>query len=406
MIADFFRLVVSTLIHRKLRSVLTVLGIVIGITAVVALISLGKGLQFAINEQFNSVGTNRVIVRPAGNNFGPPTTGTGSSKITEHDIDIIKKIDGVSFTFGFLLDPGKIESNSKTKFGYIQGIPDDPSKYGSISSIFEVVKGRSFKPGDRSKAIIGNDLANKDAFFGKPLNVGDKITIEGKTFDIIGIRKKTGNPVWDQIFIIPITTHRAMFNSGDKFAIVNVEVSSSSTPDIVADKIKKELRKDRHLKEGEEDFAVETSAELLASFNTVLGVVQAVLIGIATISLVVGGVGIMNTMYTSVLERTKDIGILKSIGAKDSDILILFLIESGTIGLIGGIIGTAIGIGLGKLVEFVALQIWGTPLIKAEFPPYLIIGALMFSFIVGSIAGILPARQASKMNPVDALRYE
>ncbi len=360
----------------------------------------------AINEQFNSIGTNRISISPAGNSFGPPSAGASSSKVTEDDERLIKNIEGVTKTFGFLLDPGQIEFNGKTKFSYVQGIPDDPSKYGNIRARFEIIKGRELKPRDKNKVIIGYNLATKDNLFGKTLNIGDRVTIESKTFDVIGIRKKLGDPVSDDVFIIPIETHREIFNSGDRYAILTAEVGSSYSPDVVAEKIKKELRKDRNLDEGEEDFKVSTSAEAIASFKIVLNIVQAVIIGIAAISLIVGGVGIMNTMYTSVLERTKDIGILKSIGAKDSDILILFLIESGMIGLIGGIIGISIGIGLGKLVEFVALQIWGTLLIQAEFPPYLIIGALLFSFIVGSIAGLLPARQASQKNPVDALRYE
>lgn len=406
MISDYFVLALKTLGHRQLRSWLTVLGIVIGIMAVVALISLGQGLQSAINEQFSAVGTNRVVVQPGGLSFGPPTPGLGTAKITEHDLNLIKKIDGVEDLAGFILNPGKVEFNDKVKFGFIFGVPPEQEKRKLFGERLEVSSGKNFKLSDRNKAIVGYDLATKETVFGKKIEIGDKIFVEDKSFDVIGVRKKLGDPGSDNSVIIPIETFRDIFGLEDEFSIINIEVSKTSTPDELAEDIKKEMRKDRNLKEGEEDFQVQTSAELISSFNTILDIVQAVIIGIAAVSLVVGGVGIMNTMYTSVLERTKDIGIMKAVGAKDSDIMILFLIESGILGLVGGIIGVLIGIGIGKLVEFIAFQAFGSPLIRASFPLYLIIGSLIFSFAIGSIAGLLPSRQASKMNPVDSLRYE
>jgi len=134
--------------------------------------------------------------------------------------------------------------------------------------------------------------------------------------------------------------------------------------------------------------------------------VQAVLVGIAAISLLVGGIGIMNTMYTSVLERTKEIGTMKAVGAKNSDILFIFLFESGLLGLVGGAIGIGIGIGLGEGAEYIASVGLGTNLLQAVFPWYLILGALLFSFLIGTLSGIFPAMQAAKLKPADALRYE
>ncbi len=143
----------------------------------------------------------------------------------------------------------------------------------------------------------------------------------------------------------------------------------------------------------------------MESFQVILNIIQIFLIGIAAISLVVGGIGIMNTMYTSVLERTKEIGIMKSIGAKNSDILIIFLIESGILGLIGGLIGIILGMSFSKLIELGA-KLAGYGMIQVSFPLLLILGTLLFSFLIGTISGVLPARQASKLKPVDALRYE
>jgi putative ABC transport system permease protein len=406
MLKDYLKLAFHTLIHRKTRSLLTVLGIVIGITAVVGLVSLGNGLSAAVNQEFNSVGTNLIIIQPGSAGFSAPSTGSSSAKIGKHDLDLIKKIQGVESAFGIILDIGKTEYNGKVKFLYIGGLPDNIQDLGVVASQFEAVQGRMLKPGDKDKAFIGYDLANSDTTFGKKVKIGDRIVIENKTFVVVGVDKKIGNPIQDSRIIIPQDTAKVLFNEGDNLAIIYAQVGKSYNTDTIAQRIKDKIRKDRHQKEGNEDFQVQTSAQLIASFNTILNIVQAVIIGIAAISLIVGGIGIMNTMYTSVLERTKDIGILKSIGAKDSDILLLFLIESGLIGLIGGAIGIACGIGLGKLVEFIAYQALGSSLIQAQFPPYLIIGALLFSFVVGSIAGLLPARQGAKMNPVDALRYE
>ncbi|MBW2996880.1 FtsX-like permease family protein, partial [Candidatus Woesearchaeota archaeon] len=152
-------------------------------------------------------------------------------------------------------------------------------------------------------------------------------------------------------------------------------------------------------------FTVSTTDDYMETFGIVLTVVQIVLIGIAAISLLVGGVNIANTMYTSVLERTNEVGIMKAIGARNSDVFLLFLIESGILGVVGGIAGIAVGIGLSKLVAFVAASA-GWTFIQTLFPWYLTIGALLFSFAVGAISGTLPAYQASKLKPVDALRYE
>lgn len=176
----------------------------------------------------------------------------------------------------------------------------------------------------------------------------------------------------------------------------------------VAEDIEKELKKERgeKLSEKSQTFDVLTSEQLLNTFGDVLGIVQAVLVGIAAISLLVGGIGIMNTMYTAVIERTREIGTMKAVGAKNSDILMIFLFESGLLGLVGGAIGIGIGIGMGKIAEYMAADALGSNLFQAAFPWYLIAGALTFSFLIGTISGVLPALQAAKLRPADALRYE
>ncbi|PIY91579.1 hypothetical protein COY71_02380 [Candidatus Micrarchaeota archaeon CG_4_10_14_0_8_um_filter_60_7] len=199
---------------------------------------------------------------------------------------------------------------------------------------------------------------------------------------------------------------RKLFDDPEAVSMIYAQTQVGAEPARVAERIEDKLRKTRHEEEGKETFTVSTSEQLLESFSVILGVVEAMIIGIAAISLLVGGIGIMNTMYTSVMERTREIGIMKAIGARNGDILAIFLIESGMLGAVGGIVGILAGMGLGKLTEIIAEAALGSQLLKASFTPELLIGALLFSFVIGALSGTLPARQAASLKPVDALRYE
>ena len=220
----------------------------------------------------------------------------------------------------------------------------------------------------------------------------------------MGILKKSGNPQQDQALVIPEASFREVADIPTAFDMIPVKISSGEDLNIVTEKIKKDLRKSRDVEEGKEDFTVETPGDILATLTTILMIVQGVLIGIAAISLLVGGIGIMNTMYTAVLERTREIGIMKATGARREQIMLLFLVESGFLGIFGGIIGVLLGLGISKLVETIAFQVYGSYLIQASFDQLVIIGALLFAFFVGAFSGLFPARQAAKLKPVDALR--
>jgi len=235
--------------------------------------------------------------------------------------------------------------------------------------------------------------------------LGDKLIVNGQAFDVVGIIDKMGDPDMDNGIVIPMDTYMDLYDT-EEFNYLLVRVVGGEDTEKVADEIKRKLRDTRNVDEGEEDFVVQTVSELMDSVGVILDALSAIVIGIAAISLFVGGVGIMNTMYTAVLQRTNEIGVMKAIGARNDQILKLFLIESGMIGLIGGVIGIAIGIGLSKIVEFIGRVTLNTILLKAYFPWYLILGALAFAFIVGTLSGLLPARQASKQSPVESLRYE
>lgn len=403
MIKDYTKFAFRTFKVRGIRTFLTMLGIFVGIAAIVSLISLGQGLENAITEQFEMLGTNKIIVSPAGTFFG--FGGEASSDLTEDDLDIINKVKGVKTAGGMLYKFANVKFGNEIKYTFVIGLPLDES--GQIiqdMSGFDVEKGRDLKEGDKYKVTVGDFLAQGD-FFEKKVQVRDKIEIEGQEFSVIGQVARIGNPADDSQVYIPMETARELFDEPLKLDFIMLEGVKGINMADLAEDIEKDLRKHRGVKEGEEDFNVQTFEELMDTYSTILVIVQAVLIGIASISLLVGGVGIMNTMYTSVLERTNEIGVMKAIGAQNKDILAIFLIESGFLGLIGGVIGILIGVGIGKLVEFGAAQ-QGLDILKASFPWYLILGALLFSFLVGAISGVAPARQASKLKPVDALRYE
>ena len=194
-----------------------------------------------------------------------------------------------------------------------------------------------------------------------------------------------------------------LFGIDDEIDLIVVRVRDKDKIEDVANEIERKLRNDRNEKVGEESFSVETPLQALGAVNTVLGIINIIIIGIAAISLFVGGIGIANTMYTSVLERRKEIGVMKAVGAKNKDILMLFLIESGLLGLVGGIVGALLGLGAALFVSGAATSALGVPFeVVISYP--LIFGAIAFSFLVGMISGVLPAMQASKLNVVDALR--
>jgi putative ABC transport system permease protein len=195
-----------------------------------------------------------------------------------------------------------------------------------------------------------------------------------------------------------------IMNIGDEIDLIAVQVDSVDNVDKTANDIERAMRRDRGLKEGEEDFAVQTPEQSLATINTTLAVINLVVVAIAAISLLVGGIGITNTMYTAVLERTKEIGVMKAIGAKNRDVLILFLAESALLGVAGGLVGVAIGLGLAFLVSVLVTAAFPGISFGVTFSLPLIVGSLLFALLVGAISGVVPALQASRMRPVEALR--
>ena len=402
MLKDFFNLAVENITHRQVRSWLTILGIVVGIAAVVALVALGQGLQYTVDQQFVKIGSDKITINAKGSmGFG----GSGTSNmLVEKDLETVRRTDGIFMVAERLVKVGKIQFNDKTKYLSVQGVAlDDTRLIMDETELYDPEVGRTLKQGDKNKVIIGPELA-KDTTFGRAIQVNDKLTINGEKFQVVGIIKTGGNPGISGGIFMPIGDVRTLFDAPDEITMMMAKTDPGADIDTVITNIEKELRKERNLKEGKEDFTVQSTKQFIESFLVIFNVVTVLLVGLASISLLVGAIGIANTMYTAVLERTKEIGIMKSIGAKNSDIMTIFLIEASLIGLIGGIVGVLIGVGIAKLAEVLIAGFLGPGFFQVFLPWWLLLGAVAFAIVIGTLSGILPARQAAGMNPVDALR--
>jgi len=399
----YVQLTASHLGFSKKRTFLTLIGLTIGITALVSLISLGNGLQATINRQFQSLGTNKFIVMPGGS-FG---SGVGTALgLTERDLDAVRNARGVKEATAVMSKAGRVSFGSQlSAYLFVGGIETTSASREIFlqTATYRVDKGRLFSIGERGKAMIGWGLANgKYTFEDKNISIGQTLEINNRSFRIIGSFAPQGNPIDDSLVYISLEDAKEVFST-DRFAEIVAMAQDGVSPEDAADAAAKKLRTLHGVKRGEEDFTVQTPGQLAETFNSILGVVVAVVVGIAIISLLVGGIGIMNTMYTAVLERTTEIGIMKAVGASKTDVLAIFVLESGTLGLVGGVMGVLIGMGVAKVVEYGALAS-GIPDFYATFSPELIGGALAFAFILGTLSGVLPARSAAEMLPVDAIR--
>ncbi|MBU3913039.1 MAG: ABC transporter permease [Nanoarchaeota archaeon] len=403
MIQDYFKLALKNLGKRKLRSWLTVIGIIISVAIIFVLISLSVGLSDAINEQFQMLGSDKFFIMPKGQ-MGAPGTG-GAVELTTEDVDIIEKVGGVGDVSEIVAGNGKIEFNKETRYFFVVGIPIEDMGLYTESTSLTIIDGRNLKQEGKREVLLGWDYEFGNVFE-KPVRPGNSFLINDEEFKVVGIMSRVGNPQDDKNVIIPYEDFRELFNSGDRIDQIVVQVQEGQDINEVADAVKRRLMKFRDVDEKTIDFTISTPEELLASFSIILNIITGFLVGVAGISLLVGGIGIANTMYTSVLERTKEIGTMKAVGAKNSDILLIFLIESGLLGLIGGIIGLGLGFGVAKIVEFIAVNQLGTTLLKAAAPLWLSLGVLGFGFLIGAVSGVAPAYQASKLKTVDALRYE
>lgn len=394
MLRDYFLMAVSNIRHRKLRSWLTIIGIIIGVAAILSLVTISRSLESTLEGQFEQFGANRILISPKG--FQGP--GTVSEGLTTDDLETVEDISGFKYVVPWIFVSTEVKYKDEVGFTLINGIPADIFEEFSLDSGAELDEGRFIEEGDKFEAVVGSRIV--DDMFEDKLGIGNDIEIEGQEFEIVGIYEETGNSQDDSQISIPLETAREIFNKPDDVDGIVAQVR-------VADdipRLQKEIEKRLEKKRDDTNFQVVTATQILEQLNEILGIIQFVLVGIAAISLVVGGVGIMNSMYTSVLERTKEVGIMKSIGAKNSDIFKIFLIESGLMGFVGGffgaLLGTLVAIIVGKFATNSGF------LLNINIEPLVLLFGLLFAFVVGVLSGVLPAMQAAKLRPTNALRYE
>jgi len=405
MIKEAFTLAYRTLVHKKIRSFLTVIGIFIAIFTVFVLLSMSLGLNEAIQEQFRLLGTDKFFVTAKGSYFG--VGQSGNVQLTTEDVDTLDKMSEMKKVTYYTMGNVQITFKEETRYYIVIAIPFKPVNgwdiFTEVSNI-KVEDGRMLKDGDRGRVLLGYQYGYEN-FMGKPVRLGDKIELNGREFEVVGILETVGNSQDDRQIYMTIDDFKELFNSGDRVDFIIAQIKEGENITRVVDKAERALRRERGVTEDTQDFEISTPEQLIETFGIVLNILMAFLIGIGSISIIVGGIGIANTMFTSVLERRKEIGTMKAVGAKNEDILTIFIIESGILGLIGGFLGLIFGIIAAKIIEYYA-QLYVGSIIKASMSPYLIVGCLLFGFVIGTVSGFFPSRQASNLKPADALRYE
>ncbi len=401
MIYDLAELSGKNLFRRGKRSWLTVIGIVIGITAIVALFSLGQGLEDSVTQEFEDLGANTIFILP-GEGFEGFFSEGG---LDEDDLEAVRRVQGVGEAGPVIYTQASGEFRGEEQRIPMVGIPTDSSQEMVMrSNNLEVDSGRNIRDGDQFSGLAGYDL-HQGNVFEREVGLRAQINLAGENVRIVGLLEASGDPEYDRSIVLPIDSVRDILDEDDRIDFINAEVESGREPVDVADEIREEIRRERNVAEGSEDFTVSTADDLLDSFLGILNVVQYVVLGIISIALFVGGLGIMNTMYMSVSERTKEIGIMKSIGATRRQILSIYLLEAAALGFVGGLIGIALGLGLAEISFYVIEQAVGIPL-EPTRSIELIGAALGASVILGTVSGYLPARKAAGLQPVEAIRQE
>lgn len=384
--------------RNKVRTALTSLGIMIGVLSVVLLIALGLGLKNFIEGQFESMGANLIIVLPGGGfggegggaSFGPGLVG--GANFDERDVASISRISNVKYAVPGFFKSASVEAGGEEKVGYISGVSED---YFSLMNK-DVIEGEFFTRSDvvaASKiAVLGYSIA--DDLFDTPEDaVGQTIRLESLRLKVIGVIEKTGDNEQDRSIIVPYKTTFGNINPDKTFWTIYIGVESKENVEMVKEEVKETLLK----RYEDDDFSVTEQSEILTTVNQIFGVINTVLVAIGSISLLVGGIGIMNIMYATVTERTKEIGIRRAVGATQKDILLQFLTESLILSVIGGLLGLILA----------ALIVLG---IRIFFPAsinlFSVVITLVISSAIGIFFGVFPARRAAKLPPIEAIRYE
>ncbi len=399
---QYLKIAIKNLKVRSLRSWLTILGIAIGIFLIISLLSLSEGLRESVMRQLRMMGGNLVIVVPGEDMM---TGMMGGAELSDLDIRAIKRARGVERVLAMPWGMGIIRHQNEVDTTFLFGI----SFREGIELLredmgWETTEGIFPRPG-RREVLVGA-LIPYEIF--PEIKVGDEIRIEGGRFTVTGVLRSLGNRQDDSAVVMDIDDFRAVTGKREGAPIAMARVAPGFEVESVIQNITASLEENRKRKIGEESmpFSVMSSDTVSAMVEGIMGIIQAIVLVFASIAIIVGGIGIMNTMFTSVKERTREIGILKAMGAKRNHITKIFLFESGIIGLIGGVGGLLLGIMFSVGVQFLISLYPQFIDFQAHISPLLIIFGLTFSFLIGCASGYFPARSAANLEPVEALRYE
>ena len=394
-VPELLRLALSRLRTNRLRAALTMLGVIIGVASVVALVGVGQGTTSNITNALSSLGTNLLTISPTG------ASSDGSTTLTLEDSEAIAELPGVAAVAPEVSTNQNVsagtETTSTTVIGTTSAYPTVRAyKLWQGSALTDVAVDRGLRV-----AVLGKSTA--DDLKLDASDIGSQIRIAGIDFTLAGILQPKGGAGFqdpDDQVLVPVSAVQKYFVGGDSVRSIGVSVASATEMATTNARISALLRQRHDLAAADDDdFQIFDQTQLLAAASTISGTLTLLLGGIASISLVVGGIGIMNIMLVSVRERTREIGIRKAIGARGSDILAQFLVEALTLSLLGGLLGVALGLGVSALIARVAGWTFA-------FTPATLAAAVVSSLLVGVVFGVWPARQAARLDPIAALRYE
>jgi putative ABC transport system permease protein len=409
------KLALNILLHSKLRSWLTIIGIIIGVAAVVAIISLGTGMQRSVESSLGGLGADIITVSPgasrAAGMFGggmrvvggmPSSSGEEAENLTKKDVQAIKSVDNVELVQGTVSGRGEVYYLGETASASIEGV--DPLVWSRITTS-ELESGRFLTTADYNAVVIGNRIA--EDMFKQPLVINRMITIEDKSFKIVGILKESGGGFGggdDNRIYMPIEAARDILDDVglNEFDSITVKVTDDELVEETMENIDERLMLLRHVTERTKDYTITSSQSMQETVSEAMSSISLFLTAIAGVSLLVGAIGIANTMFTTVLEKTREIGIMKAIGARNRDIMMIFLMNSAMVGMVGGAIGIIAGSIAASFISFGE----GRMSLSGLVTPELLALGMLIAVGIGVASGIIPAYRASKLRPVDALRYE
>ena len=392
----------NSLKHRRTRTFLTVLGIIVGISALLLLVGLVQGLKQDVVKQLEGFGPRTLIITPTnfqkGNFFGGGSLRPTSGKLFIKDFERVKSVPSIKTITKVISGGTTLTYKDQSINSQIFAV--EPDAFRDTLGV-ELAQGRFITSNDRQSIVLGGNVAES---FKKPVPVSAVIQINGKDYKVVGVLKKTGNsfgPVDDVIFMSYDEGQEIFKNAllENEISAIRITLREGSDVESEVNRIEDIMVASHHVTKDTEDFGILSPTFINKQFTTILDQLTVFLGAIASISLIVGAIGIANTMFMSVMERRKEIGTLKALGATETKIRDAFLIESSLLGFIGGLIGLIIATSLGFVISFVGH-------ITFVNDPFVIFGALLFSVIVGVVSGTFPAIEAAKVDPIVALRYE